>query len=157
MNITFLMIGNTSASFVSDGYEIFKKRLSHYIKLKEIVIPDIKDRKNLDATQVKLKEALLITSKIPNGAYVVLLDEKGKELTSTEFAIFIQKNMNSGIKEIVFVIGGAYGVADSIKQSANYTLSLSKMTFTHQFIRLLLVEQLYRGMTIQRNEPYQNE
>lgn len=157
MNITLLMIGNTSAGFIADGYEIFKKRLSHYINLKEVIIPDLKDRKNLDASQVKEKEALLIVSKIPTSAFVVLLDEKGKEMSSTELSAFMQKNMNSGIKELVFIIGGAYGVSESIRQLANLSLSLSKMTFTHQFIRMMLAEQLYRAMTILRNEPYHNE
>ncbi len=157
MNLTLLMIGNTSIPFVADGYESFKKRISHYIKFNEIIIPDLKDRKSLDPAQIKTKEATLLKAKIPDSAYVVLLDERGKELTSKELASFMQKNMNSGIKEMVFIIGGAYGVADSIKQNANYILSLSRMTFTHQFIRLLVTEQIYRSMTILRNEPYHNE
>lgn len=157
MNLTLIMIGNTSVPFVTNGYETFKKRISHYINFNEIIIPDLKDRKSLDSAQIKTKEATLLKAKIPDGAYVVLLDERGKELTSIELASFMQKKMNSGIKEMVFIIGGAYGVADSIKQSANYILSLSKMTFTHQFIRLLVTEQIYRSMTILRNEPYHNE
>jgi len=157
MNITLLLIGSTSVPFVAEGYDSFKKRLSHYLKVKEIVIPDLKDRKNLDSNQIKEKEALLLSAKIPNSAFIVLLDEKGKELSSNEMATFMQKNMNSGVKDVVFIVGGAYGVADSIKHAANFTLSLSKMTFTHQFIRLMLAEQLYRAMTILRNEPYHNE
>ena len=157
MNITLLMIGNTSEAFVRDGYEVFMKRLKHYIKVKEVIIPDIKDRKHLNAEQIKEKEAVLILEKLSSAGYSVLLDERGKEFSSTEFAGFLQKAMNAGTRELFFVIGGAYGVADSVKQKADLSVSLSRMTFTHQFIRLILAEQLYRAMTILKNEPYHNE
>lgn len=157
MNITLLMIGNTSEAFVLQGYDIFLKRLKHYIKVKEIVIPDIKDRKHLTAEQIKEKEAILLLEKSASANYTVLLDEHGKEFSSLEFAGFLQKTMNSGTRELVFIIGGAYGVAESVKQKADITVSLSRMTFTHQFIRLLFAEQLYRAMTILKNEPYHNE
>jgi len=157
MNITLLMIGNTSEAFVQDGYEVFMKRLKHYIKVKELIIPDIKDRKHLNAEQIKEKEAILIIEKLSSANYVVLLDERGKEFNSVEFAGFLQKTMNAGTRELYFIIGGAYGVAESVKQKADLTVSLSRMTFTHQFIRLLYAEQLYRAMTILKNEPYHNE
>jgi len=157
MNITLLMIGNTSDTFVQDGYSEFMRRLKHYIKVKEIVIPDLKDRKHLNAEQVKEKEALLILDKLNSANYSVLLDERGKEFSSTEFAGFLQKTMNAGNKELFFIVGGAYGVAESIKRKVDLTVSLSRMTFTHQFIRLLFAEQLYRAMTILKNEPYHNE
>jgi 23S rRNA (pseudouridine1915-N3)-methyltransferase len=157
MNITLLMIGNTSEAFVQDGYEIFMKRLKHYIKVKEIIIPDIKDRKHLNVEQVKDKEAILILEKLASSNYSVLLDERGREFSSVEFSGFMQKSMNAGIKELTFIIGGAYGVAESVMQKADLTVSLSRMTFTHQFIRLLFIEQLYRAMTILKNEPYHNE
>jgi 23S rRNA (pseudouridine1915-N3)-methyltransferase len=157
MNITLLMIGNTSEAFVQDGYSLFMKRLKHYIKVKEITIPDIKDRKHLNAEQIKDKEALLILEKLNAANYTVLLDERGKEFSSVEFAGFLQKIMNAGTRELFFIIGGAYGVAESVKQKADLTLSLSRMTFTHQVIRLLFAEQLYRAMTILKNEPYHNE
>ena len=157
MNITLLMIGNTSEAFVQDGYEVFMKRLKHYIKVKELIIPDIKDRKHLNAEQIKEKEAILIIEKLSSANYVVLLDERGKEFSSVEFAGFLQKTMNAGTRELYFIIGGAYGVAESVKQKADLTVSLSRMTFTHQFIRLLYAEQLYRAMTILKNEPYHNE
>jgi len=157
MNITLLMIGNTSETFVQDGYDVFLKRLKHYIKVKELVVPDIKDRKHLNPAQVKEKEAILILEKLATSNYTVLLDERGKELSSVEFSGFLQKTMNSGIREMYFVIGGAYGVTESIKQKADLTVSLSRMTFTHQFIRLIFAEQLYRAMTILKNEPYHNE
>ena len=157
MNITLLIIGNTSETFVLEGYDVFMKRLKHYIKVKEIIIPDIKDRKHLNADQIKEKEAVLILGKLASSNYSVLLDERGKEFSSVEFAGFLQKTMNAGTRELFFVIGGAYGVAESVKQKADLTVSLSRMTFTHQFIRLLFAEQLYRAMTILKNEPYHNE
>jgi len=157
MNITLLMIGNTSEAFVHDGYDVFLKRLKHYIKVKEVVIPDIKDRKHLSAEQIKEKESVVILEKLTSANYTVLLDERGKEFSSVEFAGFLQKSMNAGTRELLFIIGGAYGVAESVKQKADITVSLSRMTFTHQFIRLLFSEQLYRAMTILKNEPYHNE
>lgn len=157
MNITLLMTGNTSEKFVRDGYEVFMKRLKHYIKVKEIIIPDLKDRKHLNAEQIKEKEAVLILEKLIPASYVVLLDERGSALSSMEFAGFLQKTMNAGNRELYFIVGGAYGVAESVKQKADFSVSLSKMTFTHQFIRLIFAEQLYRAMTILKNEPYHNE
>ncbi len=157
MNITLLMIGNTSEAFVHDGYYVFLKRLTHYIKVKEVVIPDIKDRKHLTAEQIKEKEAVLLLDKLTSANYSVLLDERGKEFSSVEFAGFLQKSMNAGTRELFFIIGGAYGVSESVKQKADTTISLSRMTFTHQFIRLLFTEQLYRAMTILKNEPYHND
>jgi 23S rRNA (pseudouridine1915-N3)-methyltransferase len=157
MNITILMIGNTSEAFVKNGYEIFFKRLIHYIKVKEIIIPDLKDRKHLNAEQIKEKEAALILEKIASSNFTVLLDEHGKEFSSVEFAGFLQKTMNAGTREMFFIIVGAFGVAESVKQKADLTVSLSRMTFTHQLIRLLFAEQLYRAMTILKNEPYHNE
>jgi 23S rRNA (pseudouridine1915-N3)-methyltransferase len=136
---------------------MFFRRLKHYIKVKEIVIPDLKDRKHLNAEQIKDKEATLILEKAASANYIVLLDEKGKEFSSVEFAGFLQKTMNSGIRELMFIIGGAFGVAANVKQKADLTFSLSQMTFTHQLIRLLFAEQLYRAMTILKNEPYHNE
>ena len=156
MNITLLMIGNTSEAFVLDGYEVFMKRLKHYVKVKEVIIPDVKDRKHLNADQIKEKEAILILEKLAASNFSVLLDERGKEFTSVEFAGFLQKTMNAGTRELFFILGGAYGVAESVKQKADLTISLSQMTFTHQVIRLLFAEQLYRAMTILKNEPYHN-
>ncbi len=157
MNVTLLMIGSTSESFVNIGYDVFMKRLKHYVKVKEIVIPDLKDRKHLNPSQVKEREAVLLLDKLTPASFTVLLDENGKEYSSSEFAVFLQKAMNTGTKELFFIIGGAYGVAESIKQKADITVSLSRMTFTHQFIRLIFAEQLYRAMTILKNEPYHNE
>lgn len=157
MNITLLMVGTTSEAFVNAGYEVFMKRLKHYIKVKEVILADIKDRKHLNAEQIKEKEAILILEKIGSANYSVLLDERGTGFSSVEFAGFLQKTMNSGTRELFFIIGGAYGVSESVKQKVNMSISLSRMTFTHQFIRLIFAEQLYRAMTILKNEPYHNE
>ena len=157
MNITIVMIGNTSEAFVQNGYDVFLKRLKHYIKVKEIVIPDLKDRKHLNPEQIKEKEAVILLEKASMSNFVILLDEHGKEFSSVEFAGFLQKTMNAGTRELCFVIGGAFGVAESMKLKADLTISLSRMTFTHQMIRLLFAEQLYRAMTILKNEPYHNE
>lgn len=157
MNITILMVGNTSEAFVQQGYDVFIKRLKHYIKVKEVIIPDIKDRRYLNAEQIREKEAIMILEKLTSASYTVLLDERGKEFSSVEFAGFMQKSMNAGTRELYFIIGGAYGVVESVKQKADMILSLSRMTYTHQVIRLLLAEQVYRAMTILKNEPYHNE
>lgn len=157
MNITILMIGNTADAFVQLGYDVFIKRLKHYIKVKELILPDLKDRKHLNSEQIKEKEAAMILEKSASSNFTVLLDEHGKEFSSVEFAGFLQKTMNAGTREMFFIIGGAFGVSDSVKQKADITVSLSRMTFTHQLIRLLFAEQLYRAMTILKNEPYHNE
>ena len=111
----------------------------------------------MNAEQIKEKEAVLILEKLNSANFSVLLDERGKEFTSVEFAGFLQKTMNAGTRELFFIIGGAYGVAESVKQKVDLTVSLSRMTFTHQVIRLLFAEQLYRAMTILKNEPYHND
>lgn len=157
MQFTILMIGKTIAKHITEGVDIYQERFRHYHPVKLIVIPDIKDRKNLSAEQVKEKEAAAFIQSIPKSAVIILLDEKGTEFRSVEFAAFIQRQLNAGSKEVVFIIGGAYGVSQSIANLANFKVSLSQMTFTHQFIRLILMEQLYRAMTILKNEPYHNE
>jgi 23S rRNA (pseudouridine1915-N3)-methyltransferase len=157
MQFTIIMVGKTSASYVTEGVELFTSRFRHYHPLRLIIIPDLKDRKNLTPDQIKAKEADAIKKSLPKMAVIVLLDEKGKEFRSLDFAALIQKQFKSGSKELAFIIGGAYGVSESVLKSANYKISLSKMTFTHQFIRLMITEQLYRAMTILKNEPYHNE
>ncbi len=157
MNLTVLMIGKTGEEYIRQGIEIFTSRLKHYIPVNWVELPDIKDRRNFTPLQVKEKEAEILLKKLPQNSKLVLLDEGGSGHTSVSFAGFIQKQANSGIKELVFMIGGAYGVSDEIKKRADYTLSLSLMTFTHQMVRLIFAEQLYRAMTIIRNEAYHNE
>ncbi|OZV69668.1 23S rRNA (pseudouridine(1915)-N(3))-methyltransferase RlmH [Winogradskyella aurantia] len=154
MTIKLLAIGKTDNTNLQTLIEDYEKRLGHYIKFEFEVLPDIKKAKHLSEAQQKEKEGELILSKVQNPEVLVLLDERGKALTSVAFANDLQKYMNSGIKSLVFVIGGPYGFSDAIYQRANGKLSLSKMTFSHQMVRLFFVEQLYRGFTILRNEPY---
>jgi 23S rRNA (pseudouridine1915-N3)-methyltransferase len=157
MNVTILMIGKTNESYIKDGISLFTSRLKHYLPVNWIELPDIKDRRNFTPQQVIEKETEILIKKLPVRCTVVLLDETGMEYSSVSFADFFQKQANSGIKELVFIIGGAYGVSGEIKKKAGFILSMSRMTFTHQMIRLIFAEQLYRAMTILRNEPYHNE
>ena len=154
MNIKLLSIGKTDNKQLQALIEDYTKRLSHYIKFKLDIIPDLKNTKNLNEKQQKQKEGELILSKLSNSDVLVLLDENGKQYNSVEFSTYLQKHMNSGIKQLVLVIGGPYGFSEDVYQKANAKISLSKMTFSHQMVRLFVVEQLYRGLTILRNEPY---
>ena len=154
MNIKLLAIGKTDNKQLASLIEDYKKRLGHYIKFQIEIIPDLKNTKNLSEEQQKEKEGEIILNKVNTSDVLILLDEQGKELNSINFSSYLQKHMNSGIKQLVFVIGGPYGFSKNIYNKANGKLSLSKMTFSHQMIRLFFIEQLYRGFTILRNEPY---
>ena len=157
MKIKLLVIGKTDDKNLEQLIEKYQQRLNHYINFEIEIIPDIKNAKNLSQLQQKEKEGELILSKLKNTDQLVLLDEKGKEFRSLDFANFLQKKMNSGIKQIVLVIGGPYGFSETVYKKAMGKISLSKMTFSHQMIRLFIVEQLYRGFTILKNEPYHHE
>ncbi len=157
MKIKLIAIGKTDDKELSRLLESYQKRLSHYVKFEFKIIPDIKKVKNLSEDQQKEKEGLLILKELVPTDQLVLLDEKGHEFRSIEFSRFLQKKMNSGIKQLVFVIGGPYGFSKSVYQKAQGKVSLSKMTFSHQMIRLFMVEQLYRAFTILKNEPYHHE
>lgn len=157
MKIKLLAIGKTDDKNLIQLIDNYQKRLKHYIKFEFEVIPDIKNAKNLSESQQKEKEGELILKKLENTDQLILLDDKGKVFTSIEFSKYLQKKMNSGIKQLVLVIGGPYGFSEEIYQKAQGKISLSKMTFSHQMIRLFAVEQLYRGFTILRNEPYHHE
>ena len=157
MKIKLLAIGKTDNKQLIQLISEYQNRLKHYIKFEIEIIPDIKNVKNLSTSQQKDKEGALILSKLQNTDQLILLDDKGKEFTSIEFSNYLQKKMNSGIKQLVLVIGGPYGFSDTIYKKSTGKISLSKMTFSHQMIRLFIVEQLYRGFTILRNEPYHHE
>ena len=157
MKIKLLAVGKTDDKNLNQLIELYQDRLKHYVKFEMEIIPDIKNAKNLSEAQQKEKEGDLILSKLQNTDELILLDDKGKHYTSIEFSSFLQKKMNSGIKQLVLVIGGPYGFSDTVYKKANGKLSLSKMTFSHQMIRLFIVEQIYRGFTILRNEPYHHE
>ena len=154
MKIKLLAIGKTDDKNFQSLIETYQKRLKHYIKFELEVIPDIKNSKNLSEKEQKQREGEIILKKIQPTDNLILLDEKGEAFRSVAFARFLQKKMNSGTKQMVLVIGGPYGFSDEVYQKAQGKISLSKMTFSHQMIRLFFIEQLYRGFTILRNEPY---
>jgi 23S rRNA (pseudouridine1915-N3)-methyltransferase len=157
MKIKLLAIGKTDDKHLNELISVYHKRLQHYVAFELEIIPDLKNSKNLSQDQQKQKEGELILNKLSVFDQMILLDEKGKEFRSIEFANYLQKKMNSGIKQLVFVIGGPYGFSKEVYQKAMGKVSLSKMTFSHQMIRLFVVEQIYRGFTILRNEPYHHE
>ena len=157
MKILLLVIGKTDEKYLLDGMDKYRLRLKHYIGLDYEEIPDVKNRKSLSETQQKKQEADLILAKLKVGDKLVLLDEKGKDYCSIEFAKHLQQQMNSGLKRLVFVIGGPYGFDTSVYNKSQGKISLSKMTFSHQMIRLFMMEQVYRAMTILKNEPYHHE
>ncbi|QHI34746.1 Ribosomal RNA large subunit methyltransferase H [Kordia antarctica] len=154
MNIKLLAIGRTDDKQLLQLIDQYVKRLSHYIKFDLEIIPDLKNTKNLSEAQQKEKEGELILKKLSPTDVLVLLDENGKQFSSVDFSNHLQKRMNAGIKTLVFVIGGPYGFSEAIYAKAQQKISLSKMTFSHQMVRLFVVEQLYRAFTILRNEPY---
>lgn len=154
MQIKLIAIGKTDNKQLLQLIDDYQKRLGHYIKFNFEIIPDIKNSKNLNEKQQKQKEGELILSKLNTSDVLVLLDENGKQLDSVGFSNYLQKHMNSGLKQLVFVIGGPYGFSDEVYKKTQGKLSLSKMTFSHQMVRLFFIEQLYRGFTILRNEPY---
>jgi 23S rRNA (pseudouridine1915-N3)-methyltransferase len=157
MRITLLTIGKTDEKYIKEGIEKYLKRLKHYIKFEIVDLPDLKNTKNLSEDQQKSKEAELLFKNINNTDYVVLLDEAGKEYTSKNFSDYLNKKMISSTQHLIFIIGGPYGFDQTIYQRANDKISLSKMTFSHQMIRLFFTEQLYRAFTILKGEPYHHE
>ncbi|WP_378175108.1 23S rRNA (pseudouridine(1915)-N(3))-methyltransferase RlmH [Aquimarina sp. SS2-1] len=154
MTIQLIAIGKTDHKQLDNLIAAYIKRLGFYVKFTFEIIPDIKNSKNLSEAQQKDREGKLILNKINTSDVLILLDEKGKQYDSVGFSELLQKHMNSGIKQLIFVIGGPYGFSQEVYHRANGKLSLSKMTFSHQMIRLFFIEQLYRGFTILRNEPY---
>ena len=156
MKITLLVVGKTTDTHIELLIQEYQKRLAHYIPFNIQVIPELKNTKALTPEQQKQTEGELILRTINSSTDLVLLDEHGKEFRSIEFADYVQKRMSSG-RDVVFVVGGPYGFSEAVYQRANGKISLSKMTFPHQMVRLFFVEQLYRAMTILRGEPYHHE
>lgn len=154
MKVVFVVIGKTDASYFAQAIDEYKNRLIHYIPFEMTVIPDIKNGKNLSEAQQKEKEGELLLKTLQPGDYLVLLDEHGKEFTSVQFASYLEKKTHTIPKRLVFVVGGPYGFSESVYKAAAEKIALSKMTFSHQMIRMIFVEQLYRAMTILRGEPY---
>lgn len=157
MNIKLLAIGKTDNKNLQSLIDEYTKRLSFYIKFDLEVIPDIKNAKNLSEAQQKEKEGELILGKLTPTDQLILLDENGSSFSSVGFSDYLQKKMNAGIKTLVFVIGGPYGFSDEVYKKAQGKISLSSMTFSHQMVRLFVIEQIYRGFTILKGEPYHHQ
>ena len=157
MTIKLIAVGKTDNNQLQSLIDVYRKRLGFYINFKFDIIPDIKNSKSLSEDQQKQKEGELILNALKSTDILILLDENGKQMDSIAFSNYLQKHMNSGIKQLVFAIGGPYGFSQEVYNKAQGKLSLSKMTFSHQMIRLFFIEQLYRGFTILRNEPYHHK
>lgn len=157
MKIVLLVVGKTTESYFIQGIDEYSKRLAHYVPFELTVIPELRNTKSLSADQQKEREADLILKALQPGDYVVLLDEHGREFTSLQFASYLEKKMANIAKRLIFVVGGPYGFSNRVYQAAQEKISLSKMTYSHQMIRLIFTEQLYRAMTILNNEPYHHE
>ena len=157
MKIVLLAIGKTKEQYLIEGISQYQKRLNHYTQFELLEIPNIKNANNLSDSELLRKEGELILQQLQPSDHLVLLDDKGKDFTSSKFAEKLQAWMLSSKKRLVFVVGGAYGFSEQVYQRGNEKLSLSKMTFSHQMVRLFFVEQMYRGYTILNNEPYHHE
>jgi len=157
MKITLLTVGKTDKDWVREGLDIYVSRLKHYIPFSVVEIPELKNVSALTRDQIKTREGELILKNIRPTDDVILLDERGKEYSSTELAKIIQDKLSYGNRDIVYVIGGAYGFSDQVYKRADSKLSLSRMTFSHQMVRAIFAEQIYRAFTIMRGEPYHHE
>lgn len=157
MKISLFVVGKTNHSYLSPGIDDYTKRINHYIPFNIQYIADAKNTKSLSQSQQKQAEGQNLLNAFDKSDYVVLLDERGQEFTSKDFSSFIEKKMQTVAKRLVFVVGGPYGFSDDVYQRANEKISLSKMTFPHDLIRLVFTEQLYRSFTIMNNEPYHHD
>lgn len=157
MRVALLLVGKTVNKHFVELIDDYASRVKHYISFDIITIPELKNTKNLSAEQQKQQEGELILKQLQAGDHIVLLDEHGKELRSIEFSKYMEQKMQTVSRRLVFIIGGPYGFSSDVYAKANEKLSLSKMTFSHQMIRLIFVEQFYRAMTIMRGEPYHHE
>ncbi|MDX9883140.1 MAG: 23S rRNA (pseudouridine(1915)-N(3))-methyltransferase RlmH [Prolixibacteraceae bacterium] len=157
MKIKLLVIGKTDEKYLQNGLEIFSKRIPHYIPFEIKIIPDLKDTRNLSGARQKEKEGELILRQLESGDELILLDENGQQYSSAGFARFLEKKMLSGTRYLVFAVGGPYGFSEQVYGKAAQKVSLSPMTFSHQMVRLIFMEQLYRAFTIIKGEPYHHE
>ena len=156
MNIDLLVVGKTDSAEIQSLVATYLKRLNFYTRVTLVTLPDLKNTRNISAESQKRQEGELLMRQFADGDYVVLLDEKGAEMRSVEFSMWLQKRMNSGVRRLCFVIGGPYGLAPEVKQRADLLWSLSKLTFTHELARLLLFEQLFRATNILHGGSYHN-
>ena len=157
MNIELIVVGKTDMKEVSALVDMYSKRINHYAKFSITYLPDLRNTKNLSEEQQKNAEGAMLLKDITTGDHVFLLDEAGEEMRSIAFAQWLQKRMNSGVRRLVLMIGGPYGFSDEVYNRANGKISLSKMTFSHQIVRAIFTEQLYRAFTIIKGEPYHHE
>lgn len=157
MNIELIVVGKTDMKEVEALVTMYTKRLNHYVKFAITTLADVRNTRKLSEAEQKRLEGEQILKLISDADHLMLLDEHGAELRSIEFADMLQRRMSAGTKRLVFVIGGPYGFSDAVYQRANSKLSLSKMTFSHQIVRAIFTEQLYRAFTILKNEPYHHE
>jgi 23S rRNA (pseudouridine1915-N3)-methyltransferase len=157
MKISLIYIGKTNQNFVKEGCEMYFKRIKRYTNFEEVRINDVKNGNKMQAEILKVKEGELLLNKIQATDFVILLDEKGKSFTSVKFANWIEQKMVQGATHLVFIVGGAFGFSEAVYQRANMKLQLSTMTFSHQIIRVIFGEQLYRAFTIIHREPYHND
>lgn len=157
MKVCLLVIGKTDASYIREGIAEYEKRLTRYIPYEMKVLPDVKNVKNLTESLQKEREGEMLLEQFQPGDFVVLLDERGRQYSSMEFSQFLAQKMLGTVKRLVFVVGGPYGFSDGVYKRANDKISLSKMTFSHQMVRMIFAEQIYRAMTILKGEPYHHE
>lgn len=156
MKVELILVGKTTSKIFSEGIDLYSARINHYMPFTVTVIPELKNTKSLSESQQKAAEGELLLKRWQADDWVVLLDEDGKELRSVEFASWMERKRQV-LRRLVFVIGGPYGFSSAVEQRANEKLSLSKMTFSHQMVRLIFTEQLYRACTILKGEPYHHE
>lgn len=154
MTIKLFYVGKTDSKLLEKLVEDYQQRIKHFCKFETVLVPDLKNRKKLDENQQKIEEGKKILEKINTSDLLILLDENGSEFSSAKFAAWMQKQLNSGVKNLVFVIGGPYGFSEEVYQKANGKIALSQMTFSHQMIRLFFTEQVYRAFSILNNLPY---
>lgn len=157
MKVCLLVIGKTDTSYIREGIAEYEKRLTRYIPYEMKVLPDVKNAKNLTESLQKEREGEMLLEQFQPGDFVVLLDERGRQYSSMEFSQFLAQKMLGTVKRLVFVVGGPYGFSDGVYKRANDKISLSKMTFSHQMVRMIFAEQIYRAMTILKGEPYHHE
>ncbi|HWZ22756.1 MAG TPA: 23S rRNA (pseudouridine(1915)-N(3))-methyltransferase RlmH [Cytophagaceae bacterium] len=157
MKVLVIHNGKTEDNYLISGIEKYEKRLKHYLSIETLHLPALKNTQALSKEEQKEKEGIVILSKLQNTDFIVLLDEKGKQFTSVDFSKYLTQHMNTGTRRIVFITGGPYGFSEDVYAKANFKISLSAMTFSHQMVRLFFIEQLYRAMTIHKGEPYHHE
>jgi 23S rRNA (pseudouridine1915-N3)-methyltransferase len=153
MKLTIIFTGKTKIQYVEEGVKDYYNRLIHYVKTEIIVIPDLKNTKSMPEAEIKKKEGDLILARVPNSSHIILLDERGKQFSSTGLAGFFQDKIKEG-RDFCLIIGGAYGFSDQVIEKSHLKISLSRMTFSHQMVRMILLEQIYRAFTILKGEKY---